>query len=147
MRRSVAHSRRRISLGLGAVCRVVAVEVLLRVTRLPTTAQTMGSRLATPAEATSAGDTPLVLSADERRRLRAVGMVLRRSPFGSSCLQRALCAGHVLRERSPRLVIGVAKRDGLVSAHAWLVVDGVNLDPDGSSSFRPLHIDEEIVLA
>jgi len=137
----------RLAVAAAAILRVLAVEVLLRTTRLPTMSRVAGAPLATPQEAAEARAAPLDLTAVERRRLRAVGYALRRSPFGSTCLRRALCAGHVLRRRDPRLVVGVAKRDGVVSAHAWLVVDGVNLDPDGSADFRPLALGEGAVPA
>jgi len=137
----------RVPVALGAVGRVLAAEALLRTTRLPTMARLMGTPLASRDEAASAVAGTLTLSATEARRLRAVGRVLRRSPFGSTCLRRALCAGHALRRRGPRLVVGVAKRDGVVAAHAWLVVDGVNLDPDGSVDFLPLSLGEGAVTA
>jgi len=137
----------RVPVALGAVGTVVAVEALLRTARLPRTARAMGAPLATAREVSSATVAALRLTASEARRLRAVGRVLRLSPFGSTCLRRALCAGHVLRRRDPRLVVGVAKHDGVVSAHAWLVVDGVNLDPDGSADFLPLSLGEGAVPA
>jgi len=138
---------RRVPVAIGAAGTVVVAEALLRTTRLPRTARVMGAPLASAQEASSAAVAALPLTATEARRLRAVGRVLRLSPFGSTCLRRALCAGHVLRRRHPRLVVGVAKRDGVVSAHAWLVVDGVNLDPDGSADFLPLSLGEGAVPA
>lgn len=137
----------RVPVALGAAGTVAAVEALLRTARLPRTARVLGTPLASATEASSATARALDLTATEARRLRAVGRVLRLSPFGSTCLRRALCAGHVLRRRDPRLVVGVAKRDGVVSAHAWLVVDGVNLDPDGSADFLPLSLGEGAVPA
>ncbi|MFE5334580.1 lasso peptide biosynthesis B2 protein [Isoptericola sp. NPDC056573] len=137
----------RVPVALGAAGTVVVVEALLRTTRLPRTARVMGAPLASAQEASAAPVAALRLTAAEARRLRAVGRVLRLSPFGSTCLRRALCAGHVLRGRDPRLVVGVAKHDGVVSAHAWLVVDGVNLDPDGSADFLPLSLGEGAVPA
>jgi hypothetical protein len=35
----------------------------------------------------------------------------------------------MIRRLDPRLRIGVAKDNGTIRAHAWLVVDGVSLDP------------------
>jgi hypothetical protein len=145
--RRAARRLGRVPVGLGAVGRVLAAEALLRTTRLPTMARLMGTPLASRDEAASAVAGPLDLSDAEARRMRAVGRVLRLSPFGSTCLRRALCAGQALRRRGPRLVVGVAKRDGVVSAHAWLVVDGVNLDPDGSVEFLPLSLGEGSVTA
>jgi hypothetical protein len=137
------HAYHRAPLAAGAIVRALLTEALLRTTRLPVTARVMGAPLAAPEDDVASSDGPLELSARERRQLRATHEVLRRSPFGSTCLRRALCAGHVLRARRPRLVVGVAKHDGVVSAHAWLVVAGINLDPDGSSDFHPLPMQKD----
>lgn len=59
-------------------------------------------------------------------------------PVPSTCLRRALAAGWVLRHHEPSLQLGVQKAGGQVSAHAWLVADGVNLDPTGAADFTPL---------
>ncbi len=47
------------------------------------------------------------------------------------CLRRALVLGHRLRERSPKLVIGVAKEAGTLSAHAWLEIEGCPVPEPG----------------
>jgi hypothetical protein len=47
------------------------------------------------------------------------------------CLRRSLVLGHRLRERSPQLVIGVAKEDGALSAHAWLEIEGCPVPEPG----------------
>jgi len=148
--RPAARMATRPVVATGAIMRVLAAEVLVRATRLPTMARLMGAPLSSASElSTLAVTSPasLDLTESERRRLRAVGHALHRSPFGSTCLRRALCAGNVLRRRRPRLVVGVAKHDGAVSAHAWIVVGGVNLDPDGSADFRPLTFDRGSVPA
>lgn len=72
------------------------------------------------------------------RRLRAGLAVLRHGPFPDTCLRRALVMGSVLRARGPRLVVGVLRHDGELLAHAWVVVDGVSLDPMSSRAYRPL---------
>lgn len=66
-----------------------------------------------------------------RRRVHAVDAVLRRWPAGDTCLRRCLVLGHRLRSLQPRLRLGaVARDDGRLGAHAWLVVAGVALgDP------------------
>jgi len=33
-------------------------------------------------------------------------------------------------------MVGVARVDGEIKAHAWLVVNGVSLDPTGEALFR-----------
>ena len=55
--------------------------------------------------------------------------VLRRAPVADTCLRRALLLGHRWAALSPTLVIGVRETDGLVAAHAWLRIDGIDLDP------------------
>jgi hypothetical protein len=35
-------------------------------------------------------------------------------------------------------VVGVAKVDGEIKAHAWLTVSGVSLDPAGSAEYAKL---------
>ncbi len=47
------------------------------------------------------------------------------------CLRRSLVLGHRLRERRPKLVIGVAKEDGALSAHAWLEIEGCPVPEPG----------------
>lgn len=66
------------------------------------------------------------LSPAERRRLRIVGVVAERWPFGGGpCLRRALVTGRVLRRLHPRLFLGVARApSGGFCAHAWLELDG-----------------------
>lgn len=77
------------------------------------------------------------LTADEARRLATVVAVMRRWPWGASCLRVALVSGRLLRDRRPLLALGV-RRDGPdVTAHAWLLVDGRALDP-AASDYAPL---------
>ena len=48
--------------------------------------------------------------------------VLRRWPFGDTCLRRGLVTGFFLRRRSPVLRLGLM-RDG-VTSHAWVEAEG-----------------------
>lgn len=124
----------------------LAVEVGIRTLPLPTVARAAGVPLAAGPGATrqvtpgSAHPAVAPFTPVERRRLRATRTVLRRWPFGDTCLRHALVAGHHLRRRSPRLQIGVAKIDGDVKAHAWLDLDGGILDPMHSADgYRTLE--------
>jgi hypothetical protein len=49
-----------------------------------------------------------------------------------------LTAGWVLRHHGPELRVGVSKSGGEVTAHAWLIVAGINLDPSGAAQFTQL---------
>lgn len=65
-----------------------------------------------------------------RRRAFVVNRVFRHSPFGDTCLRRALVLGRRIRRLDPTLVIGVRHdASGSPAAHAWLIVAGVALDP------------------
>ncbi|WP_165372808.1 lasso peptide biosynthesis B2 protein [Pengzhenrongella frigida] len=126
----------------------VLIEVGLRVAPLPRLVRFVGVTLgdgpaadgpaqggaSLPEEASPPGTT-LPLTAVERQGVLDAHRILRRGPFADTCLRRALLVGHVLRPYAPVLHIGVAKSDGRVTAHAWLVADGVNLDPTGSARF------------
>ncbi len=125
---------------LEAAAVVTAVEVGLRVLRLPTLARLCGlvldpGGLAPGAEARPG---PLALPPRTLRRVRAGLAVLARGPFPDTCLRRALVLGWVLRARRPRLLVGVRREDGRLLAHAWVVVDGVDLDPMSSRAYTPL---------
>jgi hypothetical protein len=82
------------------------------------------------------------LTAREREKLDTAWRLLRQPPFNSTCLRRALVGAYFLRGHDPLLRIGVAKTEGAVSAHAWIEIDGIGLDPDGAERFtvlRPLR--------
>jgi hypothetical protein len=68
----------------------------------------------------------------DRARVRAVQIVMRRWPWGARgpCLRQALVSGWMLRHRRPHLVLGAGRDARGTLAHAWLLVDGVALDPD-----------------
>ncbi|MFI2103221.1 lasso peptide biosynthesis B2 protein [Isoptericola sp. NPDC019693] len=83
---------------------------------------------------------PGTLDAAEVRRLRVLRRVLRLPGVNGTCLRSAILAGRVLRHRRPELVLGVAKTSGVVRAHAWLRVDGRDLDLDRGAGFRPLAV-------
>lgn len=124
---------------LAAAAVLVVVEVGLRVTTLPKLARLLGTPLAfDDAELPPAPDA-VTLAPRERREARAAQRVLRHWPFGDTCLRQALISGHRLRRLDPRLHVGVAKIDGEVRAHAWLVIRGGILDPrEAATSYLTL---------
>lgn len=116
-----------------------AVEIGLRVLRLPKLARLAGVPLAladAPAVQRAVGD---VLPLRLRRELAVVRRVMAHWPWGDTCLRIALVAGHRLRRLSPSLRVGVAIVDGEVRAHAWLEVQGVSLDPSAAQMFSILE--------
>ena len=64
-----------------------------------------------------------------KRRGELALAVLRRGPVPDTCLRRALLLGHRWAVLSPTLAIGVRETEGGIAAHAWLRIDGVDLDP------------------
>jgi hypothetical protein len=123
-----------------ALLLAVVVEVGLRTTRLPTLARALGTPLAVDgfdayAEPADGAGLPSWAVA----RIEAAWRVLRHWPFGDTCLRQALVCGRLLRRLRPALQLGVAKVDGEVRAHAWLVVSGAVVDPRRAvSSYQPL---------
>jgi hypothetical protein len=122
---------------------ITVVEVGLRTLRLPQLCALLRVRfdLAVAGVRTENLDergAVLVPSRSEAAGLRAVRTVLTRGPVPSTCLRRALTAGWVLRRHDPELRVGVSKNAGEVTAHAWLIVAGANLDPSGAAQFTEL---------
>jgi hypothetical protein len=135
------------ALQTGAACLVAAfVEVGLRTTSLPRLAAILGVPLVLEASEPSGSaaereaDAEFVLPPEARRRLAATRRVLRHWPFGDTCLRQALISGQRLRWLEPRLQVGVAKFQGEVRAHAWLLIRCRILDPSGAAaSYLPLN--------
>ncbi|KZM79398.1 hypothetical protein A0J59_09680 [Cellulosimicrobium sp. I38E] len=130
---------------LRTVALVACVETGLRTARLPRVARWLGVPLAeagpcagsgTPG-ATGSEPMPLELAPRERAGVRDARRVLSVPGVDGTCLRQALVVGHVLRRRGPRLVLGVAKRDGTVSAHAWVEVQGWVVDDFHLHAGRP----------
>lgn len=125
---------------LEAVLVATGVELGLRTLRLPVLARACGlifdPAAPSPADAAHAGS--LALGPRTIRRVRSGLAVLARGPFPDTCLRRALVLGWVLRRRRPHLLVGVRRSDGELLAHAWVVVDGVDLDPMSSRAYVPL---------
>ena len=118
------------------------VEVGLRTVSLPRLAAMVGAPLLLedPGGSGPAVDPEFVLPPGARRQLAATRRVLRHWPFGDTCLRQALISGQRLRRFQPHLQVGVAKFEGEVRAHAWLVIRGRILDPMGAAaSYLPLN--------
>ena len=108
---------------------IAAAEVAVRVAPIGTSARVFGVSLVSQVGEGSALPT---LSASEARGVRAVRRILPRI-YGSErgCLRRSLALGHVLRAHDPVMRIGVARRDGEFSAHAWIELNGVPIEDPG----------------
>lgn len=115
------------------------VEVGLRSVPLTRLSHLLGVRLLLDGTPAATGTVErLRLSARERQRLDVTWRVLRHRPFNGTCLRRALLAARAVRHRDHAVRIGVRKVAGVVSAHAWLEIDGVVLDVDTVESFNVL---------
>ncbi len=129
---------------LAVIVVAVVVEIGLRVTTLPRLGRVLGVSIATGSTgAASAEQQPSAamrcLPARARRQVAATRRVLRHWPFGDTCLRQALISGQRLRRFQPRLHIGVARIDGELRAHAWLVIRGGVLDPlSAAASYHDL---------
>ncbi len=120
---------------------VLAGVVELGLRRMPVTrlSRLLGVHLLLDGTPAASGITEtLRLSARERQRLDVTWRVLRHRPFNGTCLRRALLAGRVVRHRDHAVRIGVRKVDGVVSAHAWLELDGTVLDLGAVDDFKVL---------
>ncbi len=63
------------------------------------------------------------------RRLAVVQAVMRHWPIDGVCLRESLVAGQRLRRLDPVMKVGVKRSADGVTAHAWLQVGGIDLDP------------------
>lgn len=123
---------------LAALALAVVVEIGLRTTSLPRLARLLGTPLAVTDDSRrtddSEGAVEAVLPAKAKRQVRATRRVLRHWPFGDTCLRQALVSGQRLRRLDPTLHVGVARIEGEIRAHAWLVIGGGVLDPLAAAS-------------
>ena len=125
-----------ITVALALTC---AVEVGLRTLSLPRMARLVGAPLRSTESPTAPQVRGARLGTRGRRQARAVQRVMRHWPFGDTCLRHALVAGHRLRRFDPELVVGVAKIDGEIRAHAWLEFDTGLYDPlHAAQDYLPL---------
>lgn len=133
--RKLARARPKDFFEAAAVLRAASrVEWGLRRRTLPATAGALGVALfagGLPSDRTPAPPERLALPPWAWRRARIAFIIMRRWPFGDTCLRRALVMGNRLARLAPELVIGVrpAATTRGVDAHAWLRIGGVDLDP------------------
>ncbi len=133
--RKLRRARPRDAVELLAICAAtLRVEWCLRRQTLPVTARSLGMALfadGAPVDTEPTLPAPFALPAWAWRRARIVDVVMRRWPFGDTCLRRTLVTGNRLARLDPELVIGVrvATTRRAIDAHAWLRIDGVDLDP------------------
>lgn len=121
-------------IGAVGVCVLsIRIERSLRLDSLDATARRFGSTLSFEPPPTVADELPI--SAEERARVATALAVLRRGPFNSTCLRRALVIGAELQHYAPVLRVGIAKNSGVVTAHAWTEVAGLALDPMADREF------------
>ncbi|HEU5035703.1 MAG TPA: lasso peptide biosynthesis B2 protein [Nocardioides sp.] len=116
------------------------VETGLRLTTLPRLARALGTPLAVDGRlAYGEREHSVGLPEWAVSDMNTARRVLRRWPFADTCLRQALVCGWLLRRLEPRLQLGVARIDGEVRAHAWLVVNGAVVDPRHAvSAYQPL---------
>jgi transglutaminase superfamily protein len=116
------------------------VEAGLRIASLPRLAHLMKVQLALHGSGAPSGNLDqLPITQGEAELLDTAWRILRHRPFNGTCLRRALVGGYVLRRHDPWLRIGVAKSSEGVSAHAWVEVAGVSLDPDATLTYEVLR--------
>lgn len=117
----------------------VVVEVGLRLLKLPTLTRLLHVSMEAEEAPVRAGDHPAIaiLPRRDAQRLLIVYRVMRRWPYDEKCLRRSLVAAVQIRKHSPAVVIGVSLVGGEVKAHAWLRLDGTDLDPT-ARDFQPL---------
>ena len=106
------------------------VEVSLRTTDLRTTARRLGVSLPAFVPQPPVTEHDEGLPAWAGRRGWVAVRLMRRWPFGDTCLRRSLVLGQRLAVLHPQLHLGVTKEDGALKAHAWLEVGGLVLDTE-----------------
>jgi hypothetical protein len=108
---------------------LLVVEGALRLASVDRVARRLGLRFLDAPTTSVAGQVQLRITPRERRWVNNVGRVVRRWPWDSSCLRQSLLLGWVLRRREPVLMMGVRREGDAILAHAWVRIDGVDLDP------------------
>lgn len=129
----------------GEALRACVLEVAVRTVPLPRIVASLGISMAYDESARSDTGRPLLLTDAERRRLRAVGRVMRRwrvRGCGGTCLRSALLNAHALRGRGPTVLLGVRHGDHGIEAHAWVEVEGFSLGHH--PGFVPLGVSPSI---
>lgn len=122
---------------LEAACMLGSARVLLRVLPFRVIMRLAGG--------VRADQTPAAAHYSTRNAIAAgVGRALRRAesrlPWKSTCLVQALAGRFMLMRRgvASTLVLGVARQNGSIQAHAWLVCDGAVCGGAESGRFQPI---------
>lgn len=120
--------------GLAVLC---GVELAIRWVPLPRLAGLLGAPLDLSPDDPAPDRPPPALDERAWRRVALLRRLARLWPWGAGpCLRESLVIGHALRRWDPVLRLGVAGRDGRISAHAWLEVAGAPLyGADGFAVF------------
>ncbi|MHA7985481.1 lasso peptide biosynthesis B2 protein [Rathayibacter sp. CAU 1779] len=113
------------------------IERSLRRETLDRTAQRFGAELSF--EPPQGLETRWPLNEEESREVGLALAVLRRRAFNGTCLRRALVMADILRDRSPKLRVGVSKASGEVVAHAWVEIEGFAIDPMAEREYAMLQ--------
>jgi hypothetical protein len=108
-----------------------ASEVAVRVLTLPRAARLFAVHLGSGSEPQMAPEcsSTATLPPWAVRRLAVVQAVMRHWPIDGVCLRESLVAGQRLRRLDPVMKVGVKRGAAGVTAHAWLQIDGIDLDP------------------
>jgi hypothetical protein len=111
------------------------IELSLRKRGLPATAARFGLRLGGPSSASAPPVPRRPLPSWAVRRARLAVALMRWWPFGDTCLRKSLVIGNRLADLSPQLFIGVPVSGGqeFTSAHAWLQINGIDIDPTSAN--------------
>lgn len=114
----------------------VAAELAVRLLPLPRALRAFGATFDVGAAAASPSNDLSSLPAWAQRKVACVFLVMDAWPGDGVCLRRSLVLAHRLRGLRPRLVIGVQREAGSVTAHAWIVAGGVAIEP---GEYEPLR--------
>lgn len=125
---------------LAVVILACAAEVAVPLVPLPRLASLLGIALIDPdhpndelRQTSSSRDRGMIA-----KRARIVDLLYRQWPRKRSCLRRALVLGYRIRKSRPTLLIGVAREEGGIRAHAWIEVGG-NVVGEQSGDWAPLR--------
>ena len=126
---------RRIGRLVGCCLRLAHTELSLRLRGLPKTCRAFGIKLELDGRAPTSDCASL--PARFLPVARRAHQIVRRWPFGDTCLRRCVLLGWQINSLDPVLRIGIRMADGGLVAHSWLEVDGRPLDPE-AARYAPL---------
>ncbi len=117
-------------------CTVIAakVELLLKFRPLDVAAKKLGVVISWQSNSSGSVSPQPSNSYFVRNHLANVDSIMRRWPFGDTCLRRSLILGKLLAGFNPKLLIGVGTQDSKILAHAWIESDVGNFYVDESDT-------------